>query len=97
MTVYYTADQHFGHENIIQYSGRPFHYVNEMKSALVANWNAVVQPGDTAHVPCCPDRSRRRLARRLRASIAPARRFPAGMQVRLREHRTEMSTDPGWR
>jgi calcineurin-like phosphoesterase family protein len=50
MTEYFTADQHFGHKNIIEYSGRPFHGVNEMNAVMVANWNAVVEPQDTVHV-----------------------------------------------
>ena len=50
MTTYFTADQHFGHENIIEYCGRPFHSVGEMNALLVANWNAVVGPHDTVHV-----------------------------------------------
>ena len=50
MTTYFTADQHFGHESIIEYCDRPFHSVGEMNAALVANWNAVVGPHDTVHV-----------------------------------------------
>jgi calcineurin-like phosphoesterase family protein len=50
MTTYFTADQHFGHQNIIEYCDRPFHSVGEMNAALVANWNAVVSPHDTVHV-----------------------------------------------
>jgi calcineurin-like phosphoesterase family protein len=50
MTTYFTADQHFGHQNIIGYCNRPFHSVGEMNAVLVANWNAVVGPHDTVHV-----------------------------------------------
>ncbi|MDA8314228.1 MAG: hypothetical protein M0010_03500 [Actinomycetota bacterium] len=50
MTTYFTADQHFGHHNIIEYCDRPFHSVGEMNTVLVANWNAVVGPHDTVHV-----------------------------------------------
>ena len=50
MATYFTADQHFGHQNIIGYCGRPFHSVGEMNAVLVANWNAVVGPHDTVHV-----------------------------------------------
>ena len=50
MTTYFTADQHFGHHNIIEYCDRPFHSVGEMNAVLVANWNAVVGPHDTVHV-----------------------------------------------
>ncbi len=50
MSTYFTADQHFGHENIIGYCDRPYHSVGAMNDALVANWNAVVGPDDTVHV-----------------------------------------------
>ncbi|HVC14309.1 MAG TPA: hypothetical protein VND62_05555 [Acidimicrobiales bacterium] len=50
MTTYFTADQHFGHQNIIEYCGRPFHSFGEMNAVLVANWNTVVGPHDTVHV-----------------------------------------------
>ncbi len=50
MTIYFTADQHFGHLNIIEYCGRPFHSVGEMNAILIANWNAVVGQDDTVHV-----------------------------------------------
>ena len=50
MTTYFTADEHFGHQNIIGYCERPFHSVGEMNAALVANWNAVVGPEDIVHV-----------------------------------------------
>jgi calcineurin-like phosphoesterase family protein len=50
MTVYFTADQHLGHENIIRYCTRPFASVREMNEAIVANWNSVVGPEDTVHM-----------------------------------------------
>lgn len=37
--LFFTADTHFGHENIIGFCNRPFFDVNVMDSALVANWN----------------------------------------------------------
>ena len=50
MTTFFTADQHFGHRNIIGYCGRPFHGVGEMNAVMVANWNDLVGPHDTVHV-----------------------------------------------
>lgn len=50
MATYFTADLHLGHQNIIGYCDRPFHGVDEMNEALIANWNAVVDPEDTVHV-----------------------------------------------
>ena len=44
--VFFTADQHFGHENIIKFCNRPFTNTNEMKEKLIENHNSVVKPGD---------------------------------------------------
>lgn len=45
--LYFTADTHFGHANIIKYCHRPYATVGEMDEALVRNWNAVVPPDAT--------------------------------------------------
>lgn len=50
MTTWFTADQHFGHTNIIDYCGRPFASVGEMNEVLVERWNARVAPDDTVWV-----------------------------------------------
>ena len=50
MTTWFTSDIHFGHANIIQYSGRPFRDVDHMNQALIERWNALVQPADTVWV-----------------------------------------------
>lgn len=47
---WFTADLHFGHENIIRYCNRPFASTDEMNDALVANWNDRVAPGDEVWV-----------------------------------------------
>jgi calcineurin-like phosphoesterase family protein len=44
--LYLTADEHYGHANIIKYQGRPFHVVKLMDKALIANHNAVVRDQD---------------------------------------------------
>lgn len=44
--VWFTADQHFGHANIIKFCERPYDYVEQMDDALIAKWNAVVGPED---------------------------------------------------
>jgi calcineurin-like phosphoesterase family protein len=49
VTTFFTADTHFGHARIMEYSRRPFKSVEEMDEALVANWNAVVRSGDTVY------------------------------------------------
>lgn len=40
--VFFTADNHFGHENIIKFCNRPFKDANEMDSVMVHRWNEVV-------------------------------------------------------
>jgi len=50
MTVWFTSDLHFGHSNIIGYSGRPFADVRGMDRGLVERWNDVVRPDDTIWV-----------------------------------------------
>ena len=46
MATFFTSDQHFGHANIIAYSGRPFRDVAHMTEELVARHNAVVTDAD---------------------------------------------------
>lgn len=50
MTTWFTADQHFGHANIIDYCRRPFASVADMNEALIARWNARVTADDTVWV-----------------------------------------------
>lgn len=50
VTVYFTADLHFGHRNVITYCSRPWNSVEEMNEGLVARWNATVRPEDTVYV-----------------------------------------------
>ena len=49
MTTFFTSDTHFGHQRTLEYSRRPFADVTSMDAALIANWNSVVQPGDTVY------------------------------------------------
>lgn len=48
--IFFTADLHLGHNNIIRYSGRPFRDVEEMDAALIRAWNDVVGHGDHVFV-----------------------------------------------
>ena len=41
--VFFTADTHFGHTNIIRFCCRPFKDVDEMNETLIQNWNETVQ------------------------------------------------------
>ena len=46
MTMFFTADTHFGDHRTINIWRRPFATVAEMDAALVERWNATVSPGD---------------------------------------------------
>ena len=48
--IFFTADPHFGHENIIRHCKRPFASVDEMDAALIRNWNATVGPRDEVYI-----------------------------------------------
>ena len=49
MSVFVTADHHFGHANIIKYCKRPFLSAGEMDHAMIAAWNLMVSPDDTVY------------------------------------------------
>ncbi len=44
--VFYIADTHFGHNNIIHHCNRPFKSIEEMNRTMIENWNKVVQDKD---------------------------------------------------
>ncbi|WP_298955483.1 metallophosphoesterase [uncultured Methylobacterium sp.] len=46
MTVYFTADTHFGDRHILRLRGAVFGSIEAHDEALVARWNAVVGPDD---------------------------------------------------
>jgi calcineurin-like phosphoesterase family protein len=46
MTTFLTADEHYGHANILRYCERPFKDVDRMGRELVERHNAVVGPND---------------------------------------------------
>lgn len=49
MTIYFTADTHFGHKNIINLCKRPFCSVEEMDEWLIKLWNERVGILDTVY------------------------------------------------
>lgn len=42
--IYFTADTHFGHYNVIRFCDRPFASAEEMDKAMIQNWNDRVTP-----------------------------------------------------
>lgn len=49
MTVFFTADTHWGDHRPLHLGKRPFGSVAEMDEAMVTNWNAAVGPDDTVY------------------------------------------------
>ena len=47
--IFVTADQHFGHANIIRFCDRPFESVGEMDQVLINNWNKAVGADDIVY------------------------------------------------
>ena len=50
MSVFFTSDLHFDHENAITFDNRPFANIEEMREELIRRWNAKVKPGDIVYV-----------------------------------------------
>jgi calcineurin-like phosphoesterase family protein len=48
--IYFTADQHFGHKNIIKYANRPFISTDEMDEELIRRFNYKVKPEDIVYI-----------------------------------------------
>jgi calcineurin-like phosphoesterase family protein len=47
--IWFTADTHFNHINIIRYCNRPFDNVIEMNKTLIENWNSRVSEKDLVY------------------------------------------------
>ena len=47
--IFFSADHHFGHANIIKYCSRPFSSADEMNEEMVKRWNEVVDPNDLVY------------------------------------------------
>lgn len=48
--VFFTADTHFGHENVIRFDNRPFNSVEDMDREMIKRWNNKVDKGDIVYV-----------------------------------------------
>ena len=48
--IYFTADTHFGHYNVIRFCDRPFASAEEMDEAMIQNWNGRVTGNDTVYI-----------------------------------------------
>lgn len=48
--IFFTADLHLGHENIIKQCQRPFNNVEQMDKELIKNWNSVVNVDDEVYI-----------------------------------------------
>ena len=44
--IFFTADTHFMHSNIINLNGRPFENVEQMNNKMVQNWNSCISDDD---------------------------------------------------
>lgn len=47
--IYFIADTHFYHENIIKYCNRPFKNSKQMNEYIVNKWNSVVTKDDIVY------------------------------------------------
>jgi len=48
--IYFTADLHFYHGNVIKHAKRPFADAAEMNRALIRNWNQTVSTEDEVYI-----------------------------------------------
>lgn len=47
--IWFTADTHFGHKNIIQFCDRPFSDIDEHDEHLIKSWNSKITPTDEVY------------------------------------------------
>ena len=48
--IYFISDLHFGHKNIINFSGESFSSIEERDETIIKNWNETVTNKDTVYV-----------------------------------------------
>lgn len=44
--IFFSADHHFNHDNIIKYCNRPFNNIDDMNEELIKKWNEKISKGD---------------------------------------------------
>lgn len=47
--IYFTSDHHFGHENIIKFTNRPFGSLEDMDQELIKRWNSKINKNDKVY------------------------------------------------
>jgi len=50
VSIWFTADTHFGHSNIIKFCNRPFSSAKEMDECIIKNWNDRIKSSDTVYI-----------------------------------------------
>jgi len=50
MSIFFTADLHIGHTNILYLQHRPFSSISEMNETIIENWNSTVDSKDTVYL-----------------------------------------------
>ena len=48
--IYYIADMHFGHTNVLRFDNCPFSDSTQMDDTLIQNWNERVADDDTIYI-----------------------------------------------
>lgn len=47
--IYFIADTHFNHANIIKYCNRPFNNIDEMNEYIINKWNSTIKDNDIVY------------------------------------------------
>ncbi len=50
MTIFFTADTHFNHANMIKHESRPFENIENMNKKMIEKWNNKVNKNDKIYI-----------------------------------------------